>query len=59
MEWIKKYTRFFPNFLAPAVALLRRMNIEMTNTLMSHMHLYNEEAEEQMKGEFEEEKNWW
>ena len=36
----------------PTEAVFRGANNEMTNTMMSHIHLYKKEKEKQGKGEY-------
>ena len=41
----------------PAGAIFERKSNKMTNTMIGHIYLYKESEEEQVRGEFTEEKN--
>ena len=64
---LKKSPYFSQVLLAPAEAIIGGINTEMTNTMMSHKHLYKEQEEVQLGGDFMKEKNfsggkrknWW
>ena len=49
----RKAPHFFPLLSAPIEAIIGGTNNEMTNSMTSHIRLYKENEEEQVKGE------WW